>query len=616
MAQVRERRIDGDREADGRRRVLLVGAFRSLVPEGADGPFGSQGGFVDTLAPEPYSLANAYLKAFAESDPDIRQRYRIELLNLSEPIDIEDEREEVVLSDSHLERILGFEPDIVAFSTYCWNIDAISMAVGILRQRRPHLRIVLGGRGTEGEPERLLALVQGADALVVGEGELAFREMLRQDMRGLHRIPGVVARVGDEILSGGPSTPVMDLDTIPSPYQLGLLTPSLHGVMLEWSRGCLHACGYCTWNAHKRLRQFSPARIEADVRWARQAGHRHITVTDSALNYDTAWLRECLAAIRRADPQGLVQFTYNIRHDCVTDEQLDILSKLPTHMVLLGIETLSASGMSAVNRDAVDVVALRARLRDISRAIRAPVVSIVLGLPGDTECGFRDTLETLLAWTQADETGARAAGTVLVSLLQVYRGSMLWQRRNELGLRFVEHGIPYLVESPSWPADALARAKAHVVRKIGEHPDTLKAAEALVLMQSRGGLSPWFSRDRLSTLLRDWPPGSTHEGWTFEKLGVVRDTGRAVVMRFCHVDGGSVRVRLQRATRHPSAPTRGAVYSVSPCETASGSPPETARRRLDRLLQAVLARGERRLLLELAERKRRREAMRTSGRES
>ena len=600
--------------ADNRRRVVLVGAFRSLIPEGADGPFGSQGGFVDTLAPEPYSLANAYLKAFAEEDPFVRSRYRIDLLNLSEPIDIEDEREEVVLSRSDLERIIDINPDIVAFSTYCWNIDAVASSVEWLRQQRPNLRIVLGGRGTEGDPEGLLGLIPAAEALVVGEGELAFREMLRREMRELHRIPGVVARVGDQIVSGGPAAPVTDLDTIPSPFQRGLLTPPRHGVMMELSRGCLHACGYCTWNAHKRLRYFGPARIEADVMWALEAGHRHITVTDSALNYDTDRLRETIEAIRRADPDGVVQFTYNIRHDCVTDEQLALLSKLPTHMVLLGIETLSPSAMADLDRDAVDVAALHARLREISRAIRPPVVSIVLGLPGDTEGGFRDTLETLLGWTQPDDDGVRAAGTVLVSLLQVYRGSKLWQRRQELGLRFVEHGIPYLLESPSWPIEALARAKAHLVRSIGEHPHALKAAEAIVLMESQGGLSPWFSRDRLMTLLRDWPPRATHEGWTFKSLGIVRDTGRVVMMRFSHEDGGAVRVRLQRSSHPLVAGRAGSLYSIAPCETAAGSPPEPAKRRLDRLLRAVLARGEQRLTLLLAERKRREEAFRSSGR--
>ena len=373
---------------DRRSRVLLVGAFRSLVPEGAEGPFGSQGGFVDTLAPAPYSLANAYLKAYAEADPELRGRYRIELLNLWEPIDLADDREQVELSPDHLRTILSFAPDIVAFSTYCWNADAIAAAVDALRAARPSLRIVIGGRATQGESEALLRALPGVDALVVGEGEIPFREMLRRGFSDLHDVPGVLSRQGDRIVCGGPSVAVEALDTIPSPFQLGLLHPPLHGVMMELSRGCLHACGYCTWNADKRLRYFGEVRIEADVKWAHAAGHRHITITDSAINYDTGRLRGVVEAIRRADPNGDIRFTYNVRHDCATAEQLELLSGLPTHMVLLGVETLGTLGMAHVDRDRVDVPALRERLAQISRAIRPPVVSIVLGLPGDTEGGI------------------------------------------------------------------------------------------------------------------------------------------------------------------------------------------------------------------------------------
>ena len=75
---------------NGRLRILLVGWFRSIVPEAMDDLGGSQGGFVDTLAPTPYSLANACLKVFAETDPAIRGRYDIDLLNLAEPLELEE----------------------------------------------------------------------------------------------------------------------------------------------------------------------------------------------------------------------------------------------------------------------------------------------------------------------------------------------------------------------------------------------------------------------------------------------------------------------------------------------------------------------------------------------
>ncbi len=583
----RVHRVDAEGTSDSKRLLLLVGSFRSLVPEGTDGPFGSQGGFVDNLAPAPYSLANGYLKAWVERFEDVRSRWELRLLNLAEPLELEDEREEVELREQDVEGLVAQGPHLIAFSTYCWNVDAILRVSGEIKERLPSVRILLGGRATEGDPRELLASCPTIDAVVVGEGELPFLEILRRD--SFDGIPGVYARAGEEIRCGGPPQSLESLDEIPSPFLSRLIRPATNAVMLEFSRGCLHACGYCTWNSDKHLRYFGTERIEREVAWARDQGHRHITMNDSALNYDTEQLRQFVEAVRRADPSGTVQFTYNVRHDALSNEQVGILSKLPTHMALMGIETLSDKGMGLVDRAGVEVPLLRDRLQAFARAVRSPVVSIVLGLPNDDEHGFLETLDTLLSWTAPNEAGVRPVGTVLVSLLQVYRGSKLWQRREELGLRFCTTGIPYLIESPSWPAPSLARCKAEIIRRIALDPERLKAAEALVLMD---GVRPlWLSRRILGIVLRDWPEGREHEGWTLERIGFMRDTGQGALLRFRRRDGGSVRVRLtlDEAAVRAQRPGR---FRIGVHALPGPLVSDGLLKRLGQLVQAVVRRGE------------------------
>ncbi len=589
------------------RKALLVGAFRSMANEGDDGPFGGQGGFVDTLAPAPYSLANGYLKAFAEADPALSGRWRVELLDVVQPLDLEDEDEEVVFAEADADRILERDPDLVGFSAYCWNAGFVREAAAALRRRRPGLRIVVGGRATEGDPEGLLGDMPEVDALVVGEGELPFRELLLRGDGPWDGIRGVVSRAADgTIRSGGSPVHVGALDTIPSPFLSGALRPARDGVMMELSRGCLHACGYCTWNAAKRLRLFGPARVEAEIRWARERGHRHVTVTDSALNYDTAGMGATVAAIRRADPEGSVRFTYNIRHDHVTPEQLEVLAGLPTHMVLLGVETLSPAGMGEVSRAAVDVEALERTLSAVAEAVRPPVVSIVLGLPGDTEDGFRRTLDTLMGWTRPRASGRPLAEAVLVSLLQVYRGSSLWRHRHALGLRVRERGIPYLIESPSWSREALARAKADLAKRMAAEPERLKAAEAVVLMESHGGASPWHTRRRVSELLGEWTAGEGRAGWALEKVGRPRDTGRGVLARFRFEQGGAVRLRfVHRREEARGGGLLSAYYHLYREPVPGPRPPERACRELEEAVLAAVRRGEARLAARAAGARRR-----------
>lgn len=588
----------GDDEAPGR--VVLVGAFRSVVSEGDDGPCGSCGGFVDTLGPAPYSLAAGTLAAYALADPEVRRRWRVELLNLSEPLALEDDREELRLTAAHLDAILALDPDVVAFSAYCWNVDAIREAAPALKARRPGLTILVGGRATEGEPEALLAGLDGVDALVLGEGERALRELLRRGRAALaasapraclEGMAGVVVRSPAGIVSGGPPLPVDDLDQIPSPYLTGLIEPPLHGAMLELSRGCLHACGYCTWSADKRLRFFGPARIEAEVGWLVARGHRHATLTDAAINYDTERLAAAVDAIRRADPAGALRVTYNVRHDALDGAQLEVLRRLPTHTVLLGVESLCAEAFAQVERAPTDLAALVPRLAGLARAARPPVVSLMLGLPGDTEAGFARTLDALLERARAGEVGA-----VLVSLLQGYRGSRLWARREALGLRFKEPGIPYLLEGPSWPAAALARAKALLVRRMAAEPALLKAAEAIVLMEGGGGLDPWLAPRRARALLARWPRGEAREGWAFERLGLLRDTGHALALRFRWFEGGEARVLLvRRAPGGRRGPGETRLYALAARPLPGCRAPRAALARLEALVRDVILEAEERL---------------------
>ncbi|HPY19131.1 MAG TPA: cobalamin-dependent protein, partial [Polyangiaceae bacterium] len=350
-----------------KRVVLLVGMFRRIVPEGNDGPFGSQGGFVDNLAPSPYSLANGYLKSFVDANDALRERYDVRLFDIIEPWEPEEEREEVRITDEDIDALLSYHPVLIGFSAYCWNLDAVRTACQTIKQRQPDVRIVVGGRVSQSDARDWLASCPAVDAVVVGEGELAFREILLRD--GFSGIAGVLWREGNELRWGGAPRCLDSLDDIPSPFLTGVLVPALHAVMLELSRGCLHACGYCTWNADKRLRHFGSSRIEQELRWAVRQGHQHITLNDSAINYDTERLRDFVEAIERADPSNRLRFTYNFRHDALTEEQFELFQRLPTHVALVGVETLSSRGMAQVDRQAVDVPALRYRLERFARTV-------------------------------------------------------------------------------------------------------------------------------------------------------------------------------------------------------------------------------------------------------
>jgi hypothetical protein len=66
---------------------------------------------------------------------------------------------------------------------------------------------------------------------------------------------------------------IADLETIPSPYLLGLLDPfgaAQAGAVIETNRGCPYGCTFCDWGSAtlSRIRKFSLERVFAELEWS------------------------------------------------------------------------------------------------------------------------------------------------------------------------------------------------------------------------------------------------------------------------------------------------------------------------------------------------------------
>ena len=74
-------------------------------------------------------------------------------------------------------QIAEARPRVVGFSVYLWNVRLVEAVARILRAIAPHIRLVAGGpEMTAGYPSAALF-----DAVIVGEGESAFRGFCEQE---------------------------------------------------------------------------------------------------------------------------------------------------------------------------------------------------------------------------------------------------------------------------------------------------------------------------------------------------------------------------------------------------------------------------------------------------
>jgi len=151
------------------------------------------------------------------------------------------------IEDSHFFKALTeFQPQVVGFSVITPNYPVARRQMRELRQRFPDIRIIAGGIHASLFPEDLV--VDGADAVVLGEGESLIEELVCRlgDGRDLSDLQGVVFRNGDgQFIRTQGWSQISQLDTLPfvdrGLYNLPRYT---HHSMLA-SRGCPHHCAFC-----------------------------------------------------------------------------------------------------------------------------------------------------------------------------------------------------------------------------------------------------------------------------------------------------------------------------------------------------------------------------------
>jgi radical SAM superfamily enzyme YgiQ (UPF0313 family) len=214
-------------------------------------------------------IAVAYLAATARADPEISAdtTYDLELSVPGEPL------------DQALRRVLDpGPPDILALSCQGWSVGRTAAIAARAREMSPDTLVVYGGNHVSDGGRALLAERPFVDAVVNGEGEFTFRELVRTWQRtgsksALAAVPGLTTRLSSGSVVTGPDRPrIADLSSVMSPYLSGELDAFLDEdctALLETNRGCPYSCSYCYWGEAigARVHQFPLERVQAEMRY-------------------------------------------------------------------------------------------------------------------------------------------------------------------------------------------------------------------------------------------------------------------------------------------------------------------------------------------------------------
>jgi radical SAM superfamily enzyme YgiQ (UPF0313 family) len=394
-------------------------------------------------SPGYQSLALGYLRAYAQADRRLAGRVGFQTLDL----EVDPDPWWVAW------RVLGLEPDVLGISVTCWNARKVYEVCRLVAAVRPECAIVLGGPEVGPVAAEVLTEHPAVHAVVRGEGEVTFAELLGELVRGgkAWRVDGLAVRKGDEVVTTMDRALISDLDEIPSPYLTGVMQPCDGGAYLETYRGCPHSCAYCfEGKGYGRIRSFSDARIAAEVDAVASApGVRSFSFIDPVFNLTSDRLAMLSGLMAPHAAEGVRLHTIEVDIERIDDEAASLLRNAGVVSVETGPQTIGPAALEACRRPF-----RRERFVEGIAALRRAGIScecdLIVGLPTDSAYDFLAGMRFCLSLDP---------GVIQSSTLHVLPGTDLWERAPELGLEFDREPSHEIIATPDVSFRDLRRAE-------------------------------------------------------------------------------------------------------------------------------------------------------------
>jgi len=298
-----------------------------------------------------------------------------------------------------------FQPNVVGVSI---NMMTKFNALKMIRIAREHgCRVVIGGPETAFYAEEFLA--EGADVVVIGEGEMTLKELLytwniNPDV-SLHEINGLVFMGTDgNCIRTAPREKLASLDALPLPDRdaidipgYGAMWKAHHGyssISVITQRGCPYSCTWCSHAVYgESYRRRSPSVVVDELehivsRWQPDM----IWFADDVFTISHRWLFELEKELQQ---RGLhIRFECITRADRLNADVIRSLKRMGCKRVWIGAESGSQRILDAMNRGVTveQVIAMTRKCRDAGIEVGT---FIMLGYAGETKSDIEATIRYL-----------------------------------------------------------------------------------------------------------------------------------------------------------------------------------------------------------------------------
>ncbi len=430
-----------------------------------------------------------------------------------------------------VERLMReLEPDVVGLSVMTFQRRTALKIARLIRRMKPGVRIVAGGYDPSLAPDAYEAPGDGIDFVIRGEGDLTFRDFLREvEHPSGAPIAGLSVHDGQRFRHGPPRhVHRLEDGTIALPNRDARVLEGYTFMgrpidIVETSRGCTYDCSFCSIieMRGRNFHTFTFDRVLADIADARARGARAIFIVDDNITLNVTRFEALCHAIIDAGLNDLHYIVQAMTSSIANhgDALAPLMRAAGFRYVFLGIENVIEEDLEFLKASAKNATRERGRrtgnatLRAIELLHRAGlyvVGGIIVGNPGDTS----EAIETNLAFAR------KHVDWPYIQHPTPYPGTPMTKDFRERGLIVSEEpeeydGTTAVVRSEHLTAEEIEFMRWHAERwmKLRHLPAAIRHY-------------PWF-------VLRHWPSMLRHtfRGSTWRSAVGLEDA-RAVFARY------------------------------------------------------------------------------------
>ena len=304
-----------------------------------------------------------------------------------------------------IERIAGYEPDIIVMETATASYMVDNLWLLKIRERLPEVKIIWVGPHVSALGDKVIQDNPLIDFIIRGEFETAAAELIEKLIRGADysQIKGLIYLDTNSNLIDNGRSDAIDIDQLPEPARLtvpiykyndlfaGMQYPSLQ---VHASRGCPFGCIYCVWPqvlyGGNKYRTRSPEKVVDEIVTAiRDYGFRSFYFDDDTFNIGKKRIEQiCQELIRR---EVKIPWGAMARADTADRQMLTLMKRAGLVGIKFGVESGSQALVNAAEKQ-LELNTVRQAISWCKELDIKSHLTFTFGLPGETTDTISQTI--------------------------------------------------------------------------------------------------------------------------------------------------------------------------------------------------------------------------------